>query len=100
MGGKGGNMFANMFAGKGAGKGGLTGEVRYDFPMCSQMAVQMLNGSMLKGSKISVEIDYNSKDMSKLVVKGIPHGVSWQDLKDHFSCVGQVAFANVKGGGK
>merc|ERR1719162_2971755 len=41
-----------------------------------------------------------SQDGSKLIVKGIPPGVEWQELKDHFASLGQVAFADVKGAGK
>jgi len=75
---------------------GLTGEIRYDAPMHAQMAVQMLNGSMLKGAQLTVGVDFQSSDGSKLWVAGVPPGTSWQELKDHFRYVGQVAFAAVK----
>jgi hypothetical protein len=32
---------------------------------------------------------------TRVFVQGIPDGISWQDLKDHFRIAGQVAFASV-----
>lgn len=88
---------------KGADNHGGKGEVRYDNPEHAQIAVSTLNGSTLGGSQIAVALDHNSQDGSKLTVTGIPPHIEWQDLKDHFAQVGQVAFANVgegKGKGK
>lgn len=79
---------------------GLFGEVRYDDPSHAQQAIDVLNGSKLGGAEITVTMDRTSTDGSKLVVKGIPAGIEWQELKDHFASVGQIAFANVKGVGK
>lgn len=79
---------------------GFVGEVRYDDPSHAQQAVTELNGSRLGGGKISVTQDMKSQDGSKLIVKGIPPGIEWQELKDHFASIGQVAFADVKGAGK
>jgi len=76
--------------------GSLMGEVRYDFPMHAHMAVSMLNGSVLKGGQIQVDWDWKSSDGTKLWVAGIPPQAGWQDLKDHFASVGQVAFADIK----
>jgi len=81
--------------GKGGGKSGI-GEVRYDMPMLAQLAVPMLNGSTLNGGRITVTLDHASKDGSKLKVTGIRPGTGWQDLKDHFAAIGQVAFADIK----
>lgn len=78
----------------------LVGEVRYDDPSDAQQALIDLNGSTLGGSEIIVTQDMTSQDGSKLIVKGIPPGVEWQELKDHFASLGQVAFADVKGAGK
>merc|ERR1712048_1062127 len=115
-GGKGGKGFGGKplmallasFMGGGGGKGfggatgqKLTGEVRYDDPLNTMMAAQMLNGSYLGGSKLQVDMDWSSQDMSKLWVGGIPAGTGWQDLKDHFAQIAPVAFANIKpAGGK
>merc|ERR1719401_2801370 len=91
--------------GKGACKGGggtVNGEIRYDDPNHTMQALQMLNNSNLKGSNITVEMDPKSQDGTKLVVSGIPAGLQWQELKDHFSPIGTVAYAGVKdaAGGK
>jgi len=88
---------------QGTGKnvpGGLTGEVRFDNPMHAQIAIGALNGTVLHGGQIQVDTDWKSNDGSKLWVSGIPPTVGWQDLKDHFASVGQVAFADIKKGGK
>jgi len=93
------------FAGKGksfgafnTGRGSIgkfNGEVRYDFQLHAQLAIATLNGSMLGGAPITVQYDQSSQDGTKLIVGGIPRGIAWQELKDHFSAVGQVAFAKV-----
>merc|ERR1712113_330284 len=54
-----------------------------------------LNGTLLGGSQISVVAAPNSQDGSKLRVHGVPPGMQWQDVKDHFSTIGTVAFCNV-----
>jgi len=76
------------------------GTVRYDDPADAQQAVEQLNGSELGGSTITVEIDPQSQDATRLTVRGIPAGIEWQELKDHFKCIGTVAFCDVKGKGK
>merc|ERR1719188_2439157 len=83
--------------GKGGG-GTVSGEVRFDDASNAQTAVHMLNGSVLSGSTIKVILDEQSKDGSKVFVSGLPAGLHFQALKDHFSSVGTVAFANVKTG--
>merc|ERR550532_162820 len=40
----------------------------------------------------------SSHDGTKLVVYGLPVGVQWQQLKDHFAQCGLVNFANLGGG--
>jgi len=93
--------FANVKPPAPAGGGSGMGEVRFDDPSLVQEAVDFLDGSELGGSVIRVRIDQSSKDGSKVFVSGLPPGVDWQTLKDHFSSVGQVAYANVnKGVGK
>jgi len=80
----------------GGSRDGMTGEVRFDVAGHAQMAVNMLNGSKLKGGLLHVGVDLQSHDGSKLWVAGIAPGTTWQELKDHFSWVGQVAYASVK----
>jgi len=78
-------------------RGNCTGEVRYDNPSLAQVAVEKLSGSFLHGAALAVELDVSSKDGSKLFVHGIPTGCQWQELKDHFGQIGQVAFAGIVG---
>ena len=74
-----------------AGGGGtVSGEVRFDDPNDTAQALQTLNGSSLKGSQITLEMDPKTQDGTKLVVSGIPAGMQWQELKKHFSSVGTV----------
>mmetsp|Transcript_97595 Transcript_97595/g.271522 ORF Transcript_97595/g.271522 Transcript_97595/m.271522 type:complete len:545 (+) Transcript_97595:100-1734(+) len=81
--------------------GGLgSGEVRFDNPSHAQTAINKLNGSLLQGCRLSVCADETSQDGSKVVVHGIPVGCQWQELKDHFSQIGQVAFASIVGPGE
>jgi len=74
--------------------GGRTAEVRYDFPQHALQAVEQLDGSWLMGSQISVLLA-ESRDNTKLQVHGVAWGVEWQELKDHFKQVGQVAFVKI-----
>lgn len=76
------------------------GEVRYDEPDHAQQALQALNGSKIGGAQIFVQVDPHSKDGSRLMVHGIPPGIEWQELKDHFQAIGRVAYCDVKGKGK
>jgi len=41
------------------------------------------------------DIPLHSKTGYRVFVKGVPESCSWQDLKDHFRCVGNPAFTNV-----
>jgi len=80
-------------------EGGATriGEVRYEeFEHC-QAAMKMLNGSKLGGSQIWIEPDRQSMDGTRLLIHGIPTGIAWQELKDHFQGIGKVAFCDIKG---
>lgn len=80
--------------------GTVIGEVRYDAREHAQRALEQLDGSILAGAAISLVLDGTSKDGTKLFVSGIPLGVEWQELKDHFSPIGTVGYAGIKGGGK
>uniref|UniRef100_A0A7S1RY35 RRM domain-containing protein n=1 Tax=Alexandrium catenella TaxID=2925 RepID=A0A7S1RY35_ALECA len=76
---------------------GCQGEVRYVLPEHALEAVRQLDGSHFLGASIRVHLDALSKDGTKIVVSGIPFGAEWLELKYHFSSVGLVTFADVKG---
>eukprot|EP00933_Yihiella_yeosuensis_P081193 TRINITY_DN94754_c0_g1_i1.p1 TRINITY_DN94754_c0_g1~~TRINITY_DN94754_c0_g1_i1.p1 ORF type:complete len:566 (+),score=132.85 TRINITY_DN94754_c0_g1_i1:66-1700(+) len=81
------------------------GEVRFESPQSAMNAKQTLDGSLLGGQSIKVMLDANSQDGTKILVFDLPPTVEWQELKDHFSQCGTVAFANTgnqraKGAGK
>lgn len=77
--------------------GTLVGEVRYDLREHALQAVEELDGSILAGSKISLSLDAGSKDGTRIIVSGVPQGTEWQELKDHFSPIGTVGYAGIKG---
>merc|ERR1719171_3055652 len=84
----------NRVGGKGQGQM-RTAEVRFDhFFESLESAVQETNLSLLGGRAIRVVADQMSQDGTKIIVSGVPPGVQWQQLKDHFKSVGEVAFAN------
>jgi len=94
--GKGGAAIATQFSAEGEGMA----EVRYDNPNHAKQAVNRLNGKPLLGSPLTIEMDPTSTDGSKLIVTGVPDTADWHEIKDHFSMIGQVAFADVRGGGR
>lgn len=80
--------------------GASTGTIRYFDTNAAQMAATQMNGQVLNGGQLTVDLDWNSQDFTKLWVGGIPPGTGWQDLKDFFAQCGQVAYANVNDKGK
>jgi len=97
----GGKGAMNFACGKGKGKGSAVattgqGEVRYSNALEAQTAIATLSGTDFKGSRITVGVDMTSQDGTKVWITGIPLGTSWQELKEHFTWAGAVAFANVK----
>eukprot|EP00435_Cladocopium_sp_Y103_P048566 s975_g14.t1 len=78
--------------------GGLpkSAEVRFDNPDDALEALARSNGSLIHGYQVSVELDPGSMDQSKLRVAGLPPGMQWQEVKDHFSQFGRVGFAQVR----
>lgn len=76
---------------------GNIGEIRFADVQAAQASLE-LNDTEIAGAFIAVELDPRSKDGTKIVVRGLPLTVRWEDLKTHFSGCGQVAFANVKNG--
>lgn len=74
----------------------LDGEVRFDDPAQVAEALK-LNGSLFGGVPITVELDPGSQDHAKVKISGLPQGTRWQELKDHFSGLGTIAFAGIKG---
>lgn len=59
----------------------------------AEQAVDRLNGSVMDGHTISVELDPHSVDNTKLIVDYLPPTVQWQELKDMFQSVGKVMYA-------
>eukprot|EP00421_Protoceratium_reticulatum_P070185 CAMPEP_0168421054 /NCGR_PEP_ID=MMETSP0228-20121227/33085_1 /TAXON_ID=133427 /ORGANISM="Protoceratium reticulatum, Strain CCCM 535 (=CCMP 1889)" /LENGTH=515 /DNA_ID=CAMNT_0008434953 /DNA_START=22 /DNA_END=1565 /DNA_ORIENTATION=- len=86
--------------GKGKGGGGYTPPVQtgFDFAQHAQLAYSTLDGSVMRGSKITVQPNVSSQDGSKLHVFNLPPNCAWQELKDYFQQCGQVAFAAVHSG--
>eukprot|EP00927_Polykrikos_kofoidii_P016675 TRINITY_DN17555_c0_g1_i2.p1 TRINITY_DN17555_c0_g1~~TRINITY_DN17555_c0_g1_i2.p1 ORF type:complete len:354 (-),score=76.22 TRINITY_DN17555_c0_g1_i2:48-1109(-) len=90
-----------------SGDSNNVGEVRFGSAASAEQALEM-NGMDLEGVSVRVEPDKMSHDGTKVRVYGIPDGCGWQNLKDFFSEIGDVIFANVhhngpkggKGGGK
>jgi len=78
-----------------AAAGSAFGEVRFVDVASTQRALKK-TGSVLGGYAISVEPDARSKDGTKVIVTGLPEGMSWQKLKDHFDKCGLVKYADVK----
>jgi len=70
--------------------------VRYADPNSAASAVQTLNQSTLHGGIISVMFDRTSQDQTKLIVTNVPPTCTWEEMRDHFSVTGQVAFAGFK----
>jgi len=94
--------------GKGGGSKGFpkvpgaqNGTVRFADPVAAQMAIAQLHGAQFGGAQISVAMDWNSFDGTKLFLSGIAPETGWQDLKDLFAQCGPIVFCNVgKGKGK
>merc|ERR1740121_1527389 len=70
-------------------------EVRFENEADAMQAVQLLNGTSIGGGELTVTLDEGSQDRTRLIVSGVPPGVEWQELKDHFGQVGTVAYANI-----
>lgn len=79
----------------GGGGGAMVGEVRYAAASSAQMAVVQLNGSIIRGTRVTVALDNTSTDGTKVLVMNLPP-MPWQELKDQFQVVGQVMHARVK----
>jgi len=74
----------------------VEGEVRFEDPSKAIEAL-LLNGSLMGGKRITVELDPGSKDQAKIKITGLPPRTKWQELKDHFVSVGAIKFAGIKG---
>jgi len=77
---------------------GAVGEVRFVDPEDSHAAVRRFNGTTQSGQRLRVEINPSSHDGAKIQVFGLKPGFKWQDMKDLFMQVGQVAYAKIDGG--
>eukprot|EP00401_Gymnodinium_catenatum_P026638 CAMPEP_0117510154 /NCGR_PEP_ID=MMETSP0784-20121206/27844_1 /TAXON_ID=39447 /ORGANISM="" /LENGTH=839 /DNA_ID=CAMNT_0005305783 /DNA_START=111 /DNA_END=2626 /DNA_ORIENTATION=+ len=87
---------------KGSGKGPRStgdpaqeGEVRFYAAESAAFAAQNLDGSVVFGQQLKVHLDAKTPDGTKIVISNMPQGMSWQDLKDHFSQAGQIHYANI-----
>lgn len=69
------------------------GEVRMSTAEEAEQAVDRLNGTVVDGHTISVELDPQSVDRTKLIVDYLPPALQWQELKDLFQDVGKVMYA-------
>jgi hypothetical protein len=49
----------------------------------------------MRGQPIFVKQDLTFQDGTKVLVTGMPAGLGWQELKDHFAQVGDVQFTNI-----
>lgn len=71
------------------------GQVRFENP-ADALEASANDGSWIAGHQVSVQLDPSSHDLSKLIVQGLPATFRWQELKDHFSQFGPVAFAQMQ----
>jgi len=78
---------------------GSEGQVRFQSPSDTAAALKRLNGSWLGDRQIRLSLDPGSTDQTKLLVSGLSPFTKWQELKDHFACIGAVAYAQVKADG-
>merc|ERR1712050_29567 len=70
----------------GLAPGTSIGEVRYDYPEHAQAALQSLNGSWLGNSQITLsQHRLKNEQQTKLLVVGVPQGLSKQEMLEHFS---------------
>lgn len=82
-----------------AGAQSKVGEIRFEGPDAAnavQNAIQAYSGADFNGHILEVEQDIASKDGTKVWVRNLPLAVEWQELKDMFKEIGQVAFAATK----
>lgn len=74
-----------------------TAEVRFDSNQSAALALKKMKGVKLQGCQLDLRLDANSKDGTKLLIAGLPEGIEWQELKDHFAAIGDLAFVNIFG---
>jgi len=73
-----------------------TAELRYDDPAHAHQALGMLQGSVISGQALTLALDESGEKLT-IMVSGVPAGIEWQDLKDHFNQVGAVGYCEVHG---
>eukprot|EP00927_Polykrikos_kofoidii_P076068 TRINITY_DN7279_c0_g1_i1.p1 TRINITY_DN7279_c0_g1~~TRINITY_DN7279_c0_g1_i1.p1 ORF type:complete len:859 (+),score=135.60 TRINITY_DN7279_c0_g1_i1:328-2577(+) len=71
------------------------GEVRFHTPELAQRAAQVLDKSLLMGQPINVSMDPHSLDGTKVVITNMPAGCHWSDVREHFSQIGPIHYANI-----
>lgn len=76
----------------------ITGEVRFETPDEALRAQPLLDGRVFPGgTAIAASFDRTSKDGTKVILRGLPGGTEWQELKDFCAQAGRVAFAGFIG---
>jgi len=56
-----------------------------------------LDGSRLLGKVLRLELDCSTDYLDKVLVHGLSFCTSWQDLKDHFTPMGEISFCTIHG---
>eukprot|EP00929_Paragymnodinium_shiwhaense_P001173 TRINITY_DN101392_c0_g1_i1.p1 TRINITY_DN101392_c0_g1~~TRINITY_DN101392_c0_g1_i1.p1 ORF type:complete len:381 (+),score=64.56 TRINITY_DN101392_c0_g1_i1:65-1144(+) len=72
--------------------------VRYQDPDAAWLAKTNLDGSVLRGKKLRLEIDCSDDFLTKILVHGISPRVDFLDLKNHFEKYGLVEQVLIYGG--
>jgi RNA recognition motif-containing protein len=71
----------------------VCGTVRYFGTQEALAAIATLNGTNMNGNIIDVKMHGGTKDQTKIQISGMPPGTEWQEVKDYFGQIGQIAFA-------
>mmetsp|Transcript_35041 Transcript_35041/g.81325 ORF Transcript_35041/g.81325 Transcript_35041/m.81325 type:complete len:315 (+) Transcript_35041:44-988(+) len=77
---------------------GRYGEVRFKTADEAWVAKEQLDGTVLYGKRLRVELDCSTHYMNKVLVHGLSKEVMWQELKDYFKQAGEITFSTVHGG--
>jgi len=78
----------------------LVGEVRFESPEEAQAAMMRVNGTYIGGQKVTVQMDADPRSAGKKIrVYGLQPSFRWQELKDHFSRIAPVAYADISSAG-
>eukprot|EP00930_Biecheleria_cincta_P019967 TRINITY_DN15108_c0_g2_i1.p1 TRINITY_DN15108_c0_g2~~TRINITY_DN15108_c0_g2_i1.p1 ORF type:complete len:468 (+),score=114.82 TRINITY_DN15108_c0_g2_i1:57-1406(+) len=81
---------------EGIDPGKPAGEVRYEHAGHAALALSTLDKQLFKGSIVRVVQDFTCRDNSRILIGNLPDGTTWQELKQHFQKIGQIAFCGIK----